>query len=146
MIIPFFGKIKKTYRASGKPFYSGVSLRGAILSNRTAVIKKKWRVFPFGILPPCWLSFRGKRWGIRTNSKTSLPPLPKAFPSTLGWVAPLQGNYLLGDTCRRQHDRPRFRVAKPLKGFAPLLFRECLRLSSCKREMCPLGLGGTQPL
>ena len=40
---------------------------------------------------------------------------------------------------------PRFRVAKPLKGFAPLLFRECLRLSSCKREMCPLGLGGTQP-
>ena len=36
---------------------------------------------------------------------------------------------------------PRFRVAKPLKGFAPLLFRECRRLSSCKRRMCPLGFG-----
>ena len=46
IIIPFFGKIKKTYRASGKPFYSGVSLRGAILSNRTAVIKKT-ESFPF---------------------------------------------------------------------------------------------------
>ena len=33
---------------------------------------------------------------------------------------------------------PRFRVAKPLKGFAPLLFRECRRLSSCKRRICPL--------
>lgn len=40
---------------------------------------------------------------------------------------------------------PRFRVAKPLKGFAPLLFRECLRLSSCKRRMCPLVLGRTSP-
>ena len=36
---------------------------------------------------------------------------------------------------------PRFRVAKPLKGFAPLLFRECRRLSSCKRRMCPLWSG-----
>ena len=59
--------------------------------------------------------------------------------------SPLQGNYLLGDTCRRQHDRPRFRVAKPLKGFAPLLFRECRRLSSCKRKCVRLGQGEHNP-
>ena len=40
---------------------------------------------------------------------------------------------------------PRFRVAKPLKGFAPLLFRECRRLSSCKRRICPLFKSGLLP-
>lgn len=30
---------------------------------------------------------------------------------------------------------PRFRVAKPLKGFAPLLFRECLRLSLARENV-----------
>ena len=59
--------------------------------------------------------------------------------------SPLQGNYLLGDTCRRQHDRPRFRVAKPLKGFALLLFRECRRLSLAREECVRLGWEGHNP-
>ena len=46
IIISFFGKNKKTYRASSKPFYSGVSLRRVILSNR-AEVNKKTESFPF---------------------------------------------------------------------------------------------------
>ena len=40
---------------------------------------------------------------------------------------------------------PRFCVAKPLKGFAPLLFRECLRLSLAREECVHLGWGGHNP-
>ena len=60
-------------------------------------------------------------------------PLQRLLPRGEHMQTPAQGG------------SPRFRVAKPLKGFAPLLFRECRRLSSCKRRMCPLGMGGTQP-
>ena len=60
--------------------------------------------------------------------------------------SPLQGNYLLGDTCRRQHDRPRFCVAKPLKGFAPLLFRECRRLSLARENVSAWAGRDTNPI
>lgn len=47
--------------------------------------------------------------------------------------SPCKGYYLAGNTCRRQHDRPRVCLANPLKGLTLLQIRECLTFSSCKR-------------
>ena len=41
---------------------------------------------------------------------------------------------------------PRFRVAKPLKGFAPLLFRECLRLSLARENVSAWAGRDTNPI
>ena len=60
-------------------------------------------------------------------------PLQRLLPRREHMQTPTQGR------------SPRFRVAKPLKGFAPLLFRECRRLSLAREECVRLGWGGHNP-